>query len=197
MATDAQTALTLDLYARADHVRPEERGFYLEFNETLYTELSPEGILEQSLASEIAGSIWRLRRCSSAEAELGDFDESTDKIRRSIERARSQSHSTLHRSINQLRRLRTERACRLALNADADDAGNRRAFDASLTSICGHSAKAESVGEPQIGRNAACPCNSGQKYKRCCGRLGAGWPTLSAQQPSPVVDAPRPLGKAA
>ena len=26
------------------------------------------------------------------------------------------------------------------------------------------------VGVPQIGRNAPCPCGSGKKYKRCCGR---------------------------
>ncbi len=24
--------------------------------------------------------------------------------------------------------------------------------------------------EPKIGRNAPCPCGSGKKYKRCCGR---------------------------
>lgn len=24
--------------------------------------------------------------------------------------------------------------------------------------------------EPKIGRNAPCPCNSGKKYKKCCGR---------------------------
>ncbi|WP_342780377.1 SEC-C metal-binding domain-containing protein [Desulfoglaeba alkanexedens] len=23
---------------------------------------------------------------------------------------------------------------------------------------------------PRTGRNAPCPCNSGKKYKRCCGR---------------------------
>ena len=24
--------------------------------------------------------------------------------------------------------------------------------------------------EPQIGRNAPCPCGSGKKYKNCCGK---------------------------
>ena len=24
--------------------------------------------------------------------------------------------------------------------------------------------------EPEIGRNAPCPCGSGKKYKKCCGR---------------------------
>jgi uncharacterized protein len=27
---------------------------------------------------------------------------------------------------------------------------------------------------PKVGRNDPCPCGSGQKYKRCCGRAGAG-----------------------
>ena len=26
--------------------------------------------------------------------------------------------------------------------------------------------------EPKIGRNAPCPCGSGKKYKKCCGRKG-------------------------
>ena len=26
--------------------------------------------------------------------------------------------------------------------------------------------------EPKVGRNDPCPCGSGQKYKKCCGRAG-------------------------
>ncbi len=26
---------------------------------------------------------------------------------------------------------------------------------------------------PRVGRNAPCPCGSGKKYKRCCGKPGA------------------------
>jgi preprotein translocase subunit SecA len=26
-------------------------------------------------------------------------------------------------------------------------------------------------GEPKIGRNKACPCSSGKKYKKCCGSV--------------------------
>jgi len=33
---------------------------------------------------------------------------------------------------------------------------------------------------PEPPRNAPCPCNSGKKYKHCCARTGAGWPTLAA-----------------
>ena len=27
---------------------------------------------------------------------------------------------------------------------------------------------------PKVGRNDPCPCGSGQKHKKCCGRAGAG-----------------------
>lgn len=30
---------------------------------------------------------------------------------------------------------------------------------------------------PEPGRNAPCPCGSGQKYKKCCARSGKGWPS--------------------
>ena len=33
-----------------------------------------------------------------------------------------------------------------------------------------HAASAEASGTPQIARNAQCPCKSGEKYKRCCGK---------------------------
>jgi hypothetical protein len=109
--------LTLGLYTRQDYVKPEERDFYKEFCETMFAELNPASLLEQTLASEITGASWRLRRCSAAEAELADYaeqdpllDESKDKTRRSIDRARASAHSIFHRCLNQLRKLRKEEA---------------------------------------------------------------------------------------
>jgi hypothetical protein len=106
--------LTLGLYTRADYVKPEERELYKEFCETMFAELGPATLLEQSLAAEITGASWRLRRCSAAEAELADYalidpllDETKEKTVRSIERARASAHSLLHRSVNQLRKLQT------------------------------------------------------------------------------------------
>jgi len=32
---------------------------------------------------------------------------------------------------------------------------------------------ADNTKEPPIGRNAPCPCGSGKKFKKCCGRLMA------------------------
>ena len=129
-STSSRNALTLGLFTRADYVKPEERDLYKEFCETLHTELAPEGLLEETFAAEITGASWRLRRCSAVEAELADYadidpmlDESTEKQRHAIERARSHAHSLLNRSINQLRRLQTDRACRVVMDAAADDAG--------------------------------------------------------------------------
>jgi hypothetical protein len=148
-AASSRNHLTAGLYTRQDYVRPEERELYKEFCETMLAELEPETLLEQSLAAEITGATWRLRRCSNAEAELADYaltdplldeDEATEKKLRSIERARASAHSLLHRSINQLRKLQTDRENRFELlNAEiapephADEAkAAEAAFDAAL-----------------------------------------------------------------
>jgi hypothetical protein len=126
-AASSRNAVTLGLYTRQDYVKPEERALYKDFCETMFAELSPEGLLQQALVAEITGAAWRLRRCSAAEGDLADYakqdpllDESTEKARRSIERARAQAHSIMHRSINQLRKLQTERITRREREAPAD-----------------------------------------------------------------------------
>ena len=115
-AKSSRNALTMGLYTRTDYVKPEERDIYKDFCETMYSELCPASLLEETLVSEITGASWRLRRCSAAEGELADFadtdpllDETKAKSIRSIERARSTASSLLHRGINQLRRLQTDR----------------------------------------------------------------------------------------
>jgi hypothetical protein len=113
-ANSSLNALTMGLYTRTDYVKPEERDIYKEFCETMYAELCPASLLEETLVSEITGASWRLRRCNAADAGLADFDEATDKLRRSVERARSSSTSILHRGINQLRRLQSGHAAKAA-----------------------------------------------------------------------------------
>ena len=108
-AKSSRNALTMGLYTRTDYVKPDERDIYKEFCETMYSELCPASLLEETLISEITGASWRLRRCDAADAGLADFDEATDKLRRSVERARSSASSLLHRGINQLRRLQNDR----------------------------------------------------------------------------------------
>jgi len=75
----------------------------------MYSDLAPANLLEETRPAEITGASWRLRRCDAADAGLDLFDESTDKLRRSVERARASATSILHRGINQLRRLQNDR----------------------------------------------------------------------------------------
>jgi len=234
-STSSRNSLTLGLFTRADYVKPEERDLYKDFCESMHTNLAPANPLEQSLTAEITGATWRLRRCSAVEADLADFaiedplvDETKSQTIRSLERARSTAHSVLHRTINQLRRLQTDRLTRsellsplpipayagiadykhivAALNvkqrlsnqaaAHAADLAMRdfEAFceppvardEPELASFCNPPETTENkasapVEQPaaaprpqprpaQIPRSAPCPCRSGQKFKRCCGK---------------------------
>jgi hypothetical protein len=191
-ATSSRNALTFGLYTRQDYVTFEEQDSYKEFCTTMYSELSPATLLEQSLAADITGASWRLRRCSAAEGEIAStlaydplLDERSEKNRRSIDRARAAAHSILHRSINQLRRLRTERkngfvfANKEIGRQPAEIEEIRAAIESppDLASFCKTrvSASAPVVRKPEPPRNAPCPCGSGLKYKFCCFRTGPGW----------------------
>jgi hypothetical protein len=216
----SRNAVTLGLYTRRDHIKPGEEDLYREFRETLQTELAPKTVLEQSLTAEITSALWRLRLCAEAESELISFDDETDKTRRSIERARAAAQSVLHRSINQLRRLQTERHTSFELmgGRTARDRGladlaqvfkamaksapqppaqpepdpRQARIDAQIESIMDADYPMPDLNfepaprptladlDPELAsfckpasatpRNAPCPCKSGQKFKRCCGR---------------------------
>lgn len=122
-AASSRNHLTFGLFTHADYVRPEEREIYAEFCQTLHAQLTPEGLLEETFTAEVIAASWRLRRCSAAEAELADYatsdpllDDAKEKKVRSIERARAAAHSALNRSMNQLRKLQTERFTRVHLD---------------------------------------------------------------------------------
>ncbi len=55
-----------------------------------------------------------------------------------------------------------------ANEADSDENGHVHGPN------CNHGHQAQQVpitrAEPKVGRNAPCPCGSGSKFKRCCGR---------------------------
>jgi len=171
-STSSRNAITLGLYTRQDYVKPDEHEIYREFCETMILELNPDTLLEETLVAEITGASWRLRRCSAVEAELADFadrdpmlDETKEKAIRSLERARSTASSLLHRGINQLRRLQTDR---LKPKSEAAAMAEIEAFCAppKLTPELASNCSATK----QTPRSAPCPCKSGEKYKRCCGK---------------------------
>jgi len=199
-ANSSRNAIRTGLYAARDFIRPGEEEEYAQTLMQLMDELTPEGILEQTFATEIMGATWRLRRCRFIEEAFGaidnlDFDpmsdERTEKQQRSVDRARAQSHVILRRSIAELRKLQTTRTLKLqdadnekpapppghagplggmdALMALADKQLAQRYREGGLSSLCnpGAPAPAPTSNTP---RNSQCPCGSGAKFKRCCGK---------------------------
>jgi uncharacterized protein YecA (UPF0149 family) len=163
----SQNAAKFGLFSVANFVRPEEQDVFNEFESGYLTELSPETLLEQTLAREIIQAAWRLRRCANLEVTPPeDLDnEALDRLQVSIDRTRAAAQRTFHRSLKELRRLQAERV--YATFAAADHSKQR------VEPVSSHSAKQTQSGSPEtpaIPRSAPCPCKSGQKYKRCCGK---------------------------
>jgi len=212
-ATSSRNAIRSGLYAARDFIRPDEEEEYAQTLIQLMDELIPEGIVEQTFATEIMGAHWRLRRCRLVEEAFStiedlDFDpmmdERTEKQQKSVDRARAQSHLILRRSLAELRNLQKGRTIQEqladqkptpkptpsaglpnmdALMALADQQLAQRYRESGLSSFCNPappaSAPASSFCEPApapaaepkpISRNGQCPCGSGTKYKRCCGK---------------------------
>ncbi len=122
-AASSKNGIKEGLFTTNDFVRPEHRPAYDALNAELQTDLAPVGILERNLVDEIRGAMWRLRRCGQVEANLAETnlaanvdedpmetaDAKSEKIQRSVDRARAQAHRLLHKCTAELRRLQTER----------------------------------------------------------------------------------------
>jgi hypothetical protein len=112
-----------------------------------------------------------------------------DKVQRSVDRARSLSHRLLHKCTAELRTLQTERKLRnecfdagtdMSHLGIADVLSLRKGLDDQVAAQNRHhppppAANASSFCKsvptpPQTPRNAECPCGSGLKHKRCCGK---------------------------
>jgi uncharacterized protein YecA (UPF0149 family) len=98
----------------------------------------------------------RLRRCTEVEAALAEkttgdpmLDNDLLRTQTAVDRARSQAHGIIGRSLAEIRRLQAEQP---EMETPA-----KRTESPAIPAV-------------EIGRNAPCPCHSGQKYKRCCGR---------------------------
>jgi hypothetical protein len=183
----SQNATKLGLFSVANFVRPEEQDIFHEFESGYLAELSPATPLERTLAREIVQGAWRLRRCASLEVAPPEnlTDEELDRLQTSIDRARAAAQRTFHRSLKELRRLQSEDiqpASLMIQQAMATDAlllrkleEQKRQFaeDAAQSAQEKNSAKqtqSEPAKTPSIPRSAPCPCKSGEKYKRCCGK---------------------------
>jgi len=178
----SQNATKFSLFSVANFVRPEEHDIFNEFESGYLAELSPVNPLEQTLAREIIHAAWRLRRCASLEVAPPEnlTDEELDRLQASIDRARAAAQRTFHRSLKELRRLQTENLhpaeviIKQAMAMDAllkkDLEERQRQFTASANENSAKQTHSESKKSTLIPRSAPCPCKSGEKYKRCCGK---------------------------
>jgi len=174
----SQNATKFGLFSVANFVRPEEQHIFNEFDAGYLAELAPDSSLEQTLAREIIHAAWRLRRCSNLEIAPpeGLTDEELDRLQISIDRARAAAQRTFHRSLKELRRLQAERVYAIfAAKHPAETVQEPApAVLAASRPIEENNSAKQTQSEPQktaaIPRSAPCPCKSGQKYKRCCGK---------------------------
>ena len=179
----SQNATKFGLFSVANFVRPEERDAFADFESGYISELAPGSSLEQTLAREIIHAAWRLRRCASLEVappeELSDED--LDRLQVSIDRARAAAQRTFHRGLKELRRLQSERLY-ATFTAGANLTKQMIEAPSQKNAKQTQSAPARTRTLP---RSAPCPCNSGQKYKRCCGRNAP--PVLGVRATTPSM----------
>jgi hypothetical protein len=194
----SRNGLAHGLFTKGDFVREAEQDDYDCLRAAYWEELNPQTVLEQTYVAAIVSAAWRLRRCSLLELSMAGFfgldpmeDQVALPIQTSIDRARSQSFNMLRHSTAELRRLQTDRALReqLAPSPEKDLISYKQ-----IVSTLTHAKRGKLLPFPpqnkelgsdcnpteSIARNARCPCGSGEKYKRCCGK-----------------DAPPVLGRAA
>jgi hypothetical protein len=123
-ARSSRNALTFGLFTLNDFVRENETEDYTKICTSLWAELSPEGTVEEFLTTELMSATWRLRRCRMVEEDLAEItildpdqkdpmqNPETEKLQKSVDRARAQSHSIFHRCLAALRKVQTERGIR-------------------------------------------------------------------------------------
>ncbi len=188
----SQNATKFGLFSVANFVRPEEEDIFNNFESGYLAELAPTTPLEQTLAREIIHAAWRLRRCASLEVAPPEnlTGEELDRLQISIDRARSAAQRTFHRSLKELRRLQEGHlhpAVLMLEQAKAMDTLLKKDLEErerQLTEPTPANSAKQTQSEPaktkQIPRSAPCPCKSGQKYKRCCGKNAP--PVLTSAQ---------------
>jgi SEC-C motif len=118
----SRNALSFGLFTLNDFVRENEAEDYTKICTSLWTELTPEGAVEEFLTTELMSATWRLRRCRMVEEDLAEItildpmqkdpmqNPETEKQQKSVDRA--QSHSIFHRCLAALRKVQTERGIR-------------------------------------------------------------------------------------
>jgi hypothetical protein len=121
-ARSSRNAVKHGLSSRDLVIRSEERETFNDWLAEYRAELDPQGSLEEALFNQIVYADWNLARVRRLEAELftGDVDPLLDEQNEAkldrLARYAQRFERTLHRAINELRRLQTDRAGRALLN---------------------------------------------------------------------------------
>ncbi len=168
----ARNAVRYGLFTMNDFVIPEEAAEHALFCADFWNELKPASPVEQTFAMEIIRAAWRLRRCGLVEASLAETPEQNEAAARAqnaVDRARSQANNIFRRAHNDLRCLQAERRRQAPVTLAPAAPQNGFGFsDLKKPALPGENSAAKQT--QSIPRNAPCPCASGEKYKRCCGR---------------------------
>jgi hypothetical protein len=192
-------AITSGLFSQHDLVLAAEADIYREFCAAYQADLAPVGAVENTLAAEIFHAAWRLRRCSAVEGQIGpgETQDESEAIERSVERARSSALKVFNRALAELRRVQTERHLRNKLpeqdGVSALGVASCREIDAFLKpaellesappqplAVSAKQTQSDPEPEALTPRGAPCPCGSGQKFKRCCGKEAPPLLTMAA-----------------
>jgi hypothetical protein len=196
----AANAIQFGLFAATNFVEAGEETEYTTFVNALRDQLAPEGPIEETLAIEVVAAAWRLRRCGIIESNLLECDDvdatqtAIDRARNQAHRLFVKGIAELRR-LQTERQLRfellpkSEDATLISFRDIIRDISThtntqlvkRRLEDIDTVEkvieqttappdpnwVCSVNPAEAPAATP---RNAACPCKSGEKYKRCCGR---------------------------
>jgi hypothetical protein len=164
-------------------VKPADRAEYEQIIATVEASFQPVDGIEVLMAVEVVRDLWRLRFYAAWTAERGPSDD--------IDKARTRASTNIRRTMAEIRRLQTERQLRSQLGNRMTGLGSTRELvevsklirsykpketnpvDRLEAAFQSRIQKQESNLKKQthsVGRNSPCPCGSGQKHKRCCGK---------------------------
>jgi hypothetical protein len=140
-AAVSQNALRTGLFSTRNCVAPEDADAYETLRAGLWDYFTPRNPAEEMFTAEIVRCSWRLQRCAQTEETILKLTDPAEiaATQASVDRARTQASGVLHRAMEQLRKLQTERWLRselLPAEFDPSELGiaaGKQVFTAMLT----------------------------------------------------------------
>jgi len=153
---------------------PQEYAALLDL---LTAEHQPQELIEERYVREMADAEWRLRRCRHLLQALLDHaiqqvDHPDPDLRQALAFQAAQTNPLFAHEARFLRQFEAaQRGLDQYRRACAQTQHDRFAQQVNLALHAPIPGRASTSNEPILTpRNAPCPCQSGQKYKRCCGK---------------------------